>query len=55
MERSEYSSTSKACRVYNKTHGIVEEVHDIEFDETNGSQVKNENLNDVTCERCEGR
>jgi hypothetical protein len=28
-----YSSTCKAYRVYNKTHGIVEEVHDVEFDE----------------------
>jgi hypothetical protein len=42
-----YPSNSKAYRVYNKTHGIVEEVHDMEFDETNGSQVGNENLDDV--------
>jgi len=35
--------------IYNKTHGIVEEVHDVEFDETNGSQVENENLDDVRC------
>jgi hypothetical protein len=27
--------------------GTLEEVHDIEFDETNGSQEKEENLNDV--------
>jgi hypothetical protein len=27
-----YSTSSKAYRVYNETHGIVEEVHDIEFD-----------------------
>jgi hypothetical protein len=33
--------------IYNKTHGIVEEVHNVEFDETNGSQVENENLDDV--------
>ena len=44
-----YSTTSKAYRVWNKTHGIVEEVHDVEFDETNGSQVENENLDDVRC------
>ncbi|WVZ62965.1 hypothetical protein U9M48_012651 [Paspalum notatum var. saurae] len=37
-----YSSTSKAYRVYNKTH-----VYDVEFDETNGSQEESENLNDV--------
>jgi transposase InsO family protein len=28
-----YSSCSKAYRVYNKTHGIVEEAYDVEFDE----------------------
>ena len=28
---------AKAYRVYNKTHGIVEEAYDVEFDETNGS------------------
>jgi len=28
-------------------HGFVEEVHDVEFDETNGSQVEDENLDDV--------
>jgi len=42
-----YSSTSKAYRVWNKTHGIVEEVHDVEVDETNGSQDENENFDDV--------
>ena len=31
-----YSSCSKAYRIYNKTHGIVEEAYDVEFDETNG-------------------
>ena len=30
-----YSSCSKAYRVYNKTHGIVEEAYDVEFDEIN--------------------
>jgi hypothetical protein len=33
-----YSSCSKAYRVYNKTHGIVEETYNVKFDETNGSQ-----------------
>ncbi|WVZ94206.1 LOW QUALITY PROTEIN: hypothetical protein U9M48_040127 [Paspalum notatum var. saurae] len=42
-----YSSNSKAYRVYNKTHGIVEGVYDVEFDETNGSQEESDNLNDV--------
>ena len=27
--------------------GILEEVHDVEFDETKGSQIENENLEDV--------
>ncbi|WVZ84651.1 hypothetical protein U9M48_031658 [Paspalum notatum var. saurae] len=31
----------------NKTHGIVEEVYDVEFDETNGSQEESDNMNDV--------
>jgi hypothetical protein len=30
-----------------KTHGIVEEAYDVEFDETNGSQDENDNLDDV--------
>jgi hypothetical protein len=30
-----YSSNSKAYRVFNKTHGIIEEAYDVEFDETN--------------------
>jgi transposase InsO family protein len=42
-----YSSNSKAYRIFNKTHGIIEEAYDVEFDETNGSQDKNENLDDV--------
>ena len=28
--------------------GTLEEVHDVEFDETKGSQVENENLEDVS-------
>ena len=42
-----YSSCSKAYRVYNKTHGIVEEAYDVEFDETNRSHDEQENLDDV--------
>ena len=32
-----YSTTSKAYRVWNLDSGILEEVHDIEFDGTKGS------------------
>lgn len=35
-----YSTSIRAYRVYNKTQSIVEEVHDDEFDEENGSQDK---------------
>jgi hypothetical protein len=42
-----YSTTSKAYRVWNLASGTLEEVHDVEFDETNGSQEENENLDDV--------
>ncbi|XP_066341604.1 uncharacterized protein [Miscanthus floridulus] len=42
-----YSTTSKAYRVWNNTTKIVEEVHDVEFDETKGSQDEDENLDDV--------
>ena len=38
-----YSSSSKAYRVYNKTHDIIEEAYDVEFDETNGSHNEQEN------------
>jgi hypothetical protein len=40
-------SPGKAYRVFNKTHGIIEEAYNVEFDETNGSQDENENLDDV--------
>jgi hypothetical protein len=33
----DYSTTSKAYRIWNLTSGTLEEVHDVEFDETNGS------------------
>ena len=42
-----YSTTSKAYRVWNLDNGTLEEVDDVEFDETNGSQVENENMEDV--------
>ena len=42
-----YSTTSKAYRVWNLTSGTLEEVHDVEFDETKGSQDENENMEDV--------
>jgi hypothetical protein len=42
-----YSLNSKAYRVYNQNSGLVEETSDVEFDETNGSQEEQENLDDV--------
>jgi transposase InsO family protein len=33
-----YSTTSKAYRVWNLANGLLKKVHDVEFDETNGSQ-----------------
>ena len=39
-----YSTTSKAYRVWNLASGTLEEVYDVEFDETKGSQDENENL-----------
>ena len=42
-----YSTTSKAYRVWNLDSGTLEKVHDVEFDETKGSQDENENLKDV--------
>jgi hypothetical protein len=43
----DYSTTSKAYRVWNLASGTLEEVHDVEFDETKGSQDEDENLEDV--------
>jgi hypothetical protein len=43
---------SKSYRVFNHTIGLVEETYDVEFDETNGSQVALENLDDVGDEPC---
>jgi hypothetical protein len=42
-----YSTTSKAYRVWNLTSGTLEEIHDVEFDKTQGSQDENENLEEV--------
>jgi hypothetical protein len=42
-----YSTTSKAYRVWNLTNGILEEVYDVKFDETQGSQNEAQNLDDV--------
>ena len=42
-----YSTTSKAYRVWNLASGTIEEMHDVEFDETNRSQEEDENLDDV--------
>jgi hypothetical protein len=42
-----YSSNNKAHRVFTKTHGIIEEAYDVEFDETNGSQDENKNFDDI--------
>jgi len=42
-----YSITSKAYRVWNLASGTLEEVHDVEFDETKGSQDEDENHDDV--------
>jgi hypothetical protein len=42
-----YSTISKAYRVWNLTNGTLEEVHDVEFDETQGSQNEVQNLDDV--------
>ena len=42
-----YSTTIKAYKVWNLDSGTLKEVHDVEFDKTKGSQVENENLEDV--------
>jgi len=42
-----YSPTSKAYRVWNLSSGTLEEVHDVKFDETKGSQEEDKNLDDV--------
>jgi hypothetical protein len=42
-----YSCCSKAYQVYNKSIGAVEEICDVQFDETNGSHEEQENLDDM--------
>jgi hypothetical protein len=42
-----YSTTCKAYRVWNLASGTLEEVCDVEFDETNGSQEEDDNLDDM--------
>jgi hypothetical protein len=42
-----YSSCGKAYIVYNKTHGIMEETYDVEFDESNGCQDEQDKSSDV--------
>jgi hypothetical protein len=42
-----YSTTSKAYRVWNLINDTLEEVHDVEFDKTQGSQNEAQNLDDV--------
>jgi hypothetical protein len=42
-----YSLNSKAYHVYNQSSGLVEETCDVEFDETNGSQEEQDNLDDL--------
>jgi hypothetical protein len=42
-----YSTTRKAYRVWNLASGTLGEVYDVEFDETNGSQEEDKNLDDV--------
>jgi hypothetical protein len=42
-----YSTTSKSYRVWNLSSGTLEEVHDVEFDKTKGSQDEDENLEHV--------
>lgn len=42
-----YATNTKAYRVYNKNHCTVEEVHDVEFDEINGLQIEQKNIDDV--------
>jgi hypothetical protein len=39
-----YSTTSKAYRVWNLASGTLEEVHDVEFDETNVTPIFKEQM-----------
>jgi hypothetical protein len=42
-----YDSSTRAYRVFNKSSGLVEVSCDIVFDETNGSQVEQVDLNEI--------
>jgi hypothetical protein len=42
-----YLTTRKAYTVWNLASGTLKKVHDVEFDETKGSEDENENLQDV--------
>jgi hypothetical protein len=42
-----YDSNTKACRVFNKSSGLVEATSDIVFDETNGSPREQIDLDDI--------
>jgi hypothetical protein len=42
-----YDSTTRAYRVFNKSTGLVEVSYDIVFDETNGSQVEQVDLDEL--------
>jgi hypothetical protein len=42
-----YDSNTRACRVFNKSTGLVEVSCDIVFDETNGSQVEQVDLDEL--------
>jgi hypothetical protein len=42
-----YDSNTRACRVFNKSIGLVEVSCDIVFDETNGSQVEQVDLDEL--------
>jgi hypothetical protein len=42
-----YSTTSKAYRVWILASSTLEEVHDVKFDEINGSQEEDKNLDDM--------
>ena len=42
-----YDSNTKASRVFNKSSGLVEVSSDVVFDETNGSQVEQVDLDEI--------
>jgi hypothetical protein len=42
-----YDTNTKAYRVFNKSSGLVEVSSDVVFDETNGSQIEQVDLDDI--------